>query len=189
MSRSCRIALFIEIGGFDGDVLPGEAVFFPRLDGTMLRCETERVGVFAPRPSFFEPLAPIGTRLIASTPQAIATSTTPEPMSDAARPVACWLEPHCVSTVVAAVVMGRPAPSHAVRVRLNACSPTWLTTPPMTCSMRAGSMPVRSIKAFWTSPRISPGCIVERPPLRFPMGVRTASTITTEFPERVMSTS
>ena len=94
-----------------------------------------------PRPSFFEPLAPIGTRLIASTPQAIATSTTPDPTSDAARPVACWLEPHCVSTVVAAVVRGSPAASHAVRVMLNACSPAWLTQPPTTCSTSVGSMP------------------------------------------------
>ena len=65
-------------------------------------------GIGIPSPSCFAPLAPIGTRLIASTPHAIATSTTPEPISDAARPVACWLEPHCVSTVVAAVVEREP---------------------------------------------------------------------------------
>ena len=47
-------------------------------------------------------LMPIGMRLITSTPQATATSTTPAPTSDVARLVACWLDPHCVSTVVAA---------------------------------------------------------------------------------------
>ena len=46
----------------------------------------------------------MGIRLITSTPQARATSTTPEPTSDDARLVACWLDPHWVSIVVAAVV-------------------------------------------------------------------------------------
>ena len=49
-----------------------------------------------------------------------------------ARFVACWLLPHCVSIVVAATPSGMPAASHAVRVTLNACSPTWLTQPPTT---------------------------------------------------------
>jgi hypothetical protein len=34
-------------------------------------------------------------------------STTPEPTSDDARLVACWLEPHWVSTVVLATLSGR----------------------------------------------------------------------------------
>ena len=55
-----------------------------------------------PRPSFFDELMPIGMRLITSTPHARATSTTPAPTSDDARLVACWLDPHWVSTVVAA---------------------------------------------------------------------------------------
>ena len=50
----------------------------------------------------------------------------------AARLVACWHEPHWLSTVVAAAVNGRPAVSHAVRAMLNDCSPTWLTQPPTT---------------------------------------------------------
>ena len=103
-----------------------------------------------PRPSALLPPTPIGMRLITSTPQARATSTTPLPTSAVARLVACWLLPHCVSTVVAAVVRGRPALSQAVRVMLNACSPTWLTQPPTTWSISAGSMPVRSMMAFWT---------------------------------------
>ena len=94
-----------------------------------------------PRPSALLPATPIGTRLITSTPQARATSTTPAPTSAVARSVACWLLPHWVSTVVAAIVSGRPAASHAVRPMLNACSPTWLTQPPTTWSISAGSMP------------------------------------------------
>ena len=62
-----------------------------------------------------------------STPQATATSTTPEPTRLVARLVACWDEPHWLSTVVAATEMGRPAVSHAVRATLKACMPTWLT--------------------------------------------------------------
>ena len=42
----------------------------------------------------------------------------------AATLVACWLDPHWLSIVVAAAVWGRPAASHAVRVMLKDCSPT-----------------------------------------------------------------
>src|SRR5688572_32213662 len=86
-------------------------------------------GMGTPSPSFFDEFEPIGTRLITSTPHAMATSTTPDPTSAVARFVACWLDPHCVSTVVAAVDWGRPAASHAVRATLKLCSPTWLTHP------------------------------------------------------------
>ena len=103
-----------------------------------------------PSPSFLELLMPIGIRLINSTPQATATSTTPLPTSDVARLVACWLDPHCVSMVVAAVVSGRPAASHAVRVTLKLCSPTWLTQPPTTWPISVGSMPTRSTSADCT---------------------------------------
>ena len=72
----------------------------------------------------------MGTRLMTSTPQATATSTTPEATRLVARLVACWEEPHWVSTVVAATCSGRPAVSQAVRAMLNDCMPTWLTQPP-----------------------------------------------------------
>ena len=58
-------------------------------------------------------LDPIGARLITSTPQAAATSTTPEATKLVAMLVACWDEPHWESTVVQAVVTGRPAVSQA----------------------------------------------------------------------------
>ena len=137
------------------------------------------LGIGTPSPSFLELLAPMGIRLIASTPQATATSTTPPATNAVARLVACWDEPHCVSTVVAATVIGRPAVSHAVRAMSNDCSPTWLTQPPMTCPTSEGSIPVRSISSESTVASRSAGCTVDRPPLRRPMGVRTASMITT----------
>ncbi len=127
------------------------------------------------------PLAfePIGTRLMVSTPQATATSATPAPTRLVARFVACCEDPHWVSTVVAATERGRPALSQAVRAMLNACSPIWLTQPPTTWSTTAGSMPERSISAPWIVASSSAGCMVDKPPFRFPTGLRTASTITT----------
>ena len=58
-----------------------------------------------PRPRSLRPLEPIGTRLMISTPQARATSTTPPATRRVARLVACCDEPHWVSTVVAATSM------------------------------------------------------------------------------------
>ena len=80
-------------------------------------------------PTFWPMLEPIGTRLMTSTPQARAASTTPPATSECARFVACCDEPHCASTVVAATDVGMPAVSHAVRAMLNDCMPTWLTQP------------------------------------------------------------
>src|SRR5512134_3015120 len=84
------------------------------------------LGMGMPSPRSLRELDPIGIRLITSTPQAIATSTTPLATSEVARLVACWLDPHCASTVVAGTDNGRPAASQAVRVTLKLCSPTWL---------------------------------------------------------------
>ncbi len=53
------------------------------------------------RPCSPRALAPMGTRLITSTPQASATSTTSAPTRLVATLVACWDDPHWVSTVVA----------------------------------------------------------------------------------------
>src|SRR4029450_5799562 len=96
-----------------------------------------------PSPSLRDEFDPIGTRDISSTPQAIATSTTPEPTRLVAMFVACCDAPHWVSTVVAAVVSGSPALSQAVRPMLKDCSPTWLTHPVTTWPTTDGSMPVR----------------------------------------------
>jgi hypothetical protein len=69
--------------------------------------------------------------------------------------------------------------SQAVRVTLKACMPTWLMQPPMTWPTSEGSIPDRSITAFWATPRSSAACMVDNPPPRRPIGVRAASTITT----------
>src|SRR5205823_6519364 len=122
---------------------------------------------------------PSGIRLIDSTPHVSTTSAAPDATSPAPRLVACWDDPHWLSTVVAATVIGSPAASHAVRAMLNDCSPDIVTQPPMTWSTSAGSIPARSTQAFCTAPSRSAGCMVDRPPPRRPMGLRTASTMTT----------
>src|ERR687897_1410033 len=112
------------------------------------------------RPGPLRTLAPRGTRLITSTPQATATSTAPEPTSEAARLVACCDDPHWLSTVVAATDRGNPAVSQPVRATLKDCSPTWVTHPPTTWPTRAGSMPVRSTRADRTVANRSAGWAV-----------------------------
>src|SRR5438270_4526923 len=139
------------------------------------------------RPGPLAVFEPIGTRLIDSTPQAMATSTAPAATRLAARLVACWLEPHWLSTVVAATVRGRPAASQAVRAMLKDCSPDIVTHPPTTWSTSVGSIPARSTQAFCTAPNRSAGCMVDSPPPRRPMGLRTASTITTSGMVRTLS--
>jgi hypothetical protein len=82
-------------------------------------------------------------------------STTPAATIATARLVACCDEPHCALTVDAAASSGKPAASHALRVMLADCMPTWLTQPPTTWPTSRGSMPARSISALWTAPRRS----------------------------------
>lgn len=70
----------------------------------------------------FEP-EPSGTRDIASTPQLMPTSMTPDAIMFAVMWDACCDEPHWQSTVVAAVSYGRPIVSQAVRAGFMDCSP------------------------------------------------------------------
>src|SRR3546814_19340909 len=93
-----------------------------------------------PRPRSLRPLAPIGTRLIPSTPPATALSTTPLPMRAVARLVACCEDPHWVSPVLLATPLGRPAVSHAVRPLLTARSPSWIPQPVTHLSPSLGSL-------------------------------------------------
>jgi hypothetical protein len=86
-------------------------------------------------------------RLMLSTPQPIATSTSPEATSAAAIPVACCEEPHWASIEVAATDSGSPAVSHAVRETLIVCSPIWLTQPPTICPTSDGSIPERATRS------------------------------------------
>ena len=101
----------------------------------------------------------------------------PAPIMPAASEVACCDEPHWLSTVVAATSIGKPWPSHATRAMLNDCSPTCDTQPPMICPTSPGLTPLRSTAARCTAPSRSAGCMPERPPLRRPMGLRTAPTM------------
>src|SRR5262245_51387862 len=106
-------------------------------------------------------------------------SAPPAAISAAARWLACCADPHCASTVVHAVVKPRRSlPSHALRVTFEPCSPACVTQPPITSSTSAGSIPARSITASCAARRISGAFIPASQPLRFPIGVRTASTMT-----------
>ena len=62
----------------------------------------------------------------------------PERTSAETRWLACWPEPHCVSTVVPPVRQPLPRESQALRARLLDCSPAWVTQPPMICSTSRG---------------------------------------------------
>ena len=95
-----------------------------------------------PSPRSLRPLEPIGTRLMTSTPQATATSTTP-PATSAVAEVGGLLGRAALG-VDGGGGHGLGAArrlSQAVRAMLKACSPTWLTQPPTTWPTSAGSMP------------------------------------------------
>src|SRR4051794_15156594 len=122
--------------------------------------------------------APIGTRLMFSTPAAITTSYAPAMTPCAAKWAACWEDPHWRSTVVPTVFSGKPAASAALRPTFTAWSPTCMTQPMITSSTSAGSMPVRSTSARSVCAARSTGWVPASLPLRRPSGVRTASTMT-----------
>jgi len=122
--------------------------------------------------------APIGTRVITSTPLAMTASYAPAITPCAAKCAACWLEPHWRSTVVPGTDSGHPAASTALRAMLRLCSPTCITQPITTSSTCDGSRLLRLAIALSISAARSTGCQFFRRPLRFPSGVRTASTMT-----------
>ena len=94
-----------------------------------------------------------------STPEPMTASCTPAAISAAAKLTACWAEPHCRSTVVAGVSIGRPAWSQALRPTLNICSPNCCTQPEITSSTSEGSIPARSITSVNVLPRSSFGWV------------------------------
>jgi hypothetical protein len=115
---------------------------------------------------------------MASMPQAMPTSMAPAAMSPATKWLACCDDPHWQSTVVHATSYGRPDDSQAFRVMFEPCSPACVTHPPTTCSISSGSTPARLTSSTWAAARSSAAWSPESHPLRFPMGVRTASTMT-----------
>ena len=150
-------------------------------------------GTRPPRPAYRAPTfgpngmppvaidAPIGTRLMTSTPAAIAMSYAPLITPWAAKCADCWELPHWRSTLVAGTDSGNPAASTALRPMFRPCSPTCMTQPMMTSSTSAGSRLLRSTNAFRHSAARSTGCQLLSLPLSFlprPPPVRTASTIT-----------
>ena len=91
---------------------------------------------------------------------------------------ACWPEPHWRFTLVPGTVSGKPATRAAMRAMFVPCSSVCVTHPRMTSSTRAGLIPVRSVSALRTCAARSSGRTSFRAPPRFPIGVRTASTMT-----------
>src|ERR1700722_3389788 len=61
---------------------------------------------------------------------------------------------------------------------LKPCAPAWVTHPPTACSAMLGSILERLITSTCVAPRMSAARKPESQPLRLPIGVRTASTIT-----------
>ena len=120
---------------------------------------------------------PIGTRDIDSTPEATTTSRCPAWIAAAALKAACIEEPHCLSTDVPHTVSGQPATSDDIRATFSACSPTWLTQPICTSSISPGSRSRRPTSPFRTCAASSSARTPASAPLRRPIGVRTASTI------------
>ena len=123
-------------------------------------------------------LAARGVRVMDSTPHAMARSYAPASTPWATKWTACCDEPHWRSTVVAGTCQGRPAATQALRATFVLCSPTWVTQPATTSSTNAGSTAARSSRACRTWPSRSAGCQPASAPLRLPIGVRTASTMT-----------
>src|SRR2546428_4139274 len=89
----------------------------------------------------------------------------------------CIEEPHCRSTVAAQTLDGQPATSVAMRPTFSACSPIWVTQPICTSSISLGSRSWRATSPFSTCAASSSARTEESVPFRFPIGLRTASTI------------
>src|SRR6266540_5999507 len=105
----------------------------------------------------------------------------PAAMSPAIMWFACCAEPHWESTVVQAAVYGStplPAESHALRVTLLPCSPACVTHPPTTSSTVPASTPARLMTSTSACRSTSVALSSDSQPLRLPIGVRTASTMT-----------
>ncbi len=98
----------------------------------------------------------------------------------AAKCAACWLDPHCRSTVVPGTLSGKPAVSSAVRAMFSDWSPICPTQPAITSSTSAVSRPLRSTRAVSVCASRAAGCTPDRAPpgLPFPEGVRMMSTMT-----------
>ena len=73
--------------------------------------------------------APIGTRVMFSTPPATTRSCAPAFTACAAKFTACWPEPQKRFNVTPGTSIGQPAASTAERARFAPCSPVSVTQP------------------------------------------------------------
>src|SRR5712691_13310670 len=126
-----------------------------------------------------------GQLLIDSMPPATATSMSPARMAWSAIITALRPEPHTLLIVSAATWSGSPPWSAAWRAGLWP-SPAETTLPMMHSSTICGSMPARRTASATTS---APSWVAVNPfsaPRNFPVGVRTAETMTDS---RIVETS
>src|SRR5438067_1696417 len=121
---------------------------------------------------------PIGTRDMFSTPAPITMSWAPDMTPWAAKFTACCPEPQKRLMVVRGTSTGKPAIRTAARPMFIPCSPVCVTQPTMTSSTLPGSTPARSTTSFNVSASRSSGRTGLNLPLRRPIAVRTASTMT-----------
>src|SRR5947208_11556563 len=136
-------------------------------------------GLRAPAPD------PGGPRRIDPPPPASTTWAWPLMTSMAAKLKACSPEAHIRFTPVPGTDSGNPAIKGARRPMFNPCSSTWVTQPRTTSSTNLGSIPARSTSALSAKAAKSSGLQSFKAPPRFPMGVRTAPTITASRIERI----
>src|SRR5258705_10301429 len=117
------------------------------------------------------------------TPPATMRSAVPDIIACAPKETACWLDPHCRSTVTPGTSSGYPAANHDSRAMLPACPPIASTQPAITSSTAPGSTSTRSNRPRQADAPRSTGCTPASDPLRLPTAVRTASmTYACEIP-------
>ena len=89
-----------------------------------------------------------GARLMDSTPLPIKMSPSSAMMERAARLTASRAEAQLRLMVTPGTSTGKPASSTAMRATSRLSSPAWLPHPAKASSMRAGSRPLRSMRAL-----------------------------------------
>jgi len=124
-------------------------------------------------------LPPIGTRLIFSAPPATTMSQAPLAIWPAATWIAASDDPHFRSTVMPGMVTGQPALNSAVRAMFPHCSPTCVTQPNTTSSIKWTSIPVREARADNNAAARWSARTSLRLPRNLPIGDLIPSIITT----------
>src|SRR3954465_5360854 len=118
----------------------------------------------------------MGIWLMFCMPPATIRSAVPDMMACAPKETACWLDPHCRSTVTPGTSSGYPAASQESLAMLPACGPIASTQPAITSSTAPGSTSTRSNRPRHPAAPRSTGCTPASDPFRLPTAGRTAST-------------